>query len=86
MLEDFLGPLQALGGSAGNGRLRELLTWEEATYEALKASLRASRRSASLWAVLPVASKALLAGVPAEHTLIVAELRNRRSGREIWRL
>ena len=40
--EDFLGPLQALGGSAGNGRLRELLTWEEATYEAVKASLLAS--------------------------------------------
>ena len=65
---------------------RELLTWEEATYKAVKASLLASGRSASLWAVLPVASKALLAGVPAEHTLIVAELRNRRSGREIWRL
>jgi len=40
--EDFLGALQALGGSAGNGRLRELLTWEEATYEAVKASLLAS--------------------------------------------
>jgi hypothetical protein len=42
--EDFLGALQALGGSAGNGRLRELLTWEEATYEAVKASLLASGR------------------------------------------
>ena len=40
--EDFLGALQALGGSAGNGRLRELLTWEEAPYEAVKASLLAS--------------------------------------------
>lgn len=42
--EDFLGPLQALGGSAGNGRLRDLLTWEKATYEAVKASLLASGR------------------------------------------
>ena len=40
--EDVLGALQALGGSAGNGRLRELLTWEEAPYEAVKASLLAS--------------------------------------------
>ena len=40
--EDFLGALQALGGSAGNGRLRELLSWEEAPYEAVKASLLAS--------------------------------------------
>jgi len=42
--EEFLGALQALGGSAGNGRLRELLTWEEAPYEAVKASLLASGR------------------------------------------
>ena len=41
---EFLGALQALGGSAGNGRLRELLTWEEAPYEAVKASLLASRQ------------------------------------------
>lgn len=40
--EEFLGALEALGGSAGNGRLRELLTWEEAPYEAVKASLLAS--------------------------------------------
>ena len=40
--EEFLGALQALGSSAGNGRLRELLTWEEAPYEAVKASLLAS--------------------------------------------
>jgi hypothetical protein len=40
--EEFLGALQALGGSAGNGRLRELLTWEEAPYEAVKASLLAT--------------------------------------------
>ena len=42
--EEFLGALQALGGSAGNGRLRELLTWEEAPYETVKASLLASGR------------------------------------------
>jgi len=35
-------PCRLWGGSAGNGRLRELLTWEEATYEAVKASLLAS--------------------------------------------
>ena len=40
--EDFLGALEALGGSAGNGRLRHLLSWEEAPYEAVKASLLAS--------------------------------------------
>jgi|688.fasta_scaffold28665_5 type I restriction enzyme M protein len=38
----FLGALKALGGSAGNGRLRELLEWDEATYEQVKASLVAS--------------------------------------------
>ncbi len=37
--DDFLGALAALGGSAGNGRLRELLAWEEATYDAIKAEL-----------------------------------------------
>ena len=42
--EDFLGALEALGGAAGNGRLRQLLGWEEATYEAVKASLLASGR------------------------------------------
>jgi type I restriction enzyme M protein len=42
--EEFLGALKALGGSAGNGRLRELLGWEEAPYEAVKASLLASGR------------------------------------------
>jgi len=36
--------------------------------------------------VLPLASKALLAGVPAWHTVMVEDLRNRRNGREIWRL
>jgi type I restriction enzyme M protein len=42
--EEFLGALKALGGSAGNGRLRELLGWEEAPYEAVKASLLVSGR------------------------------------------
>ena len=39
---DFLGALEALGGSAGNGKLRELLGWDEATYEAVKQVLVAS--------------------------------------------
>jgi hypothetical protein len=42
--EEFLGGLEALGGSAGNGRLRELLGWEEGPYEAVKASLLATGR------------------------------------------
>jgi type I restriction enzyme M protein len=37
--EDFIGALQALGGSAGNGKVRDLLGWAEAEYEAVKASL-----------------------------------------------
>ena len=37
--EEFLGALAALGGSAGNGRLRDVLTWDEATYDAVKAQL-----------------------------------------------
>jgi len=49
-------------------------------------SASAIRRAASLWAVLPLASKALFAGVPAWHTVMVEDLRNRRNGREIWRL
>ncbi|EAQ75070.1 MULTISPECIES: hypothetical protein [unclassified Synechococcus] len=28
--DEFLGALAALGGSAGNGRLRETLEWDEA--------------------------------------------------------
>jgi type I restriction enzyme M protein len=40
--QELLGALEALGGSAGNGRLRELLGWDEATYEAVKAPLVAS--------------------------------------------
>lgn len=39
----FLGALNALGGSAGNGQLRELLEWDEASYHQVKASLVASR-------------------------------------------
>ena len=42
--EEFLGALQALAGSAVNGRRMELLSWEEAPYEAVKASLLASGR------------------------------------------
>jgi type I restriction enzyme M protein len=39
---EFLGALEALGGSAGNSKLRELLGWDEATYEAVKEPLLAS--------------------------------------------
>ena len=39
---ELLGALEALGGSAGNGRLRELLGWDEATYDAVKAPLVAA--------------------------------------------
>ena len=39
---ELLGALEALGGSAGNGKLRDLLGWDEATYEAVKAPLVAS--------------------------------------------
>jgi len=37
--DDFLGALAALGGSAGNGRLRDMLEWDEATYDTVKALL-----------------------------------------------
>jgi type I restriction enzyme M protein len=37
--QDFIGALKALGGSAGNGKLRDLLGWEEAEYETVKAAL-----------------------------------------------
>jgi type I restriction enzyme M protein len=37
--DEFLGAIAALGGSAGNGRLRETLEWEETSYEAVKADL-----------------------------------------------
>ncbi|MEY3735789.1 MAG: hypothetical protein RLZZ624_848, partial [Cyanobacteriota bacterium] len=39
LCDEFLGALAALGGSAGNGRLREVLEWEEASYDAVKAQL-----------------------------------------------
>jgi type I restriction enzyme M protein len=35
----FTKALRALGGSAGNGRLREALGWDEVTYAAVKAAL-----------------------------------------------
>ncbi|MCT0198617.1 type I restriction-modification system subunit M [Synechococcus sp. CS-1325] len=41
--DEFLGALEALGGSAGNGRLRETLEWDEASYEAAKADLLSRR-------------------------------------------
>jgi len=39
---ELLGALEALGGSAGNGRLRDLLGWDEATHDAVKAPLIAT--------------------------------------------
>jgi type I restriction enzyme M protein len=41
--DEFLGALAALGGSAGNGRLRDTLEWDEASYEAVKAELQTRR-------------------------------------------
>lgn len=35
----FVAALTELGGAAGNGRLREALAWEEATYDVVKAAL-----------------------------------------------
>jgi type I restriction enzyme M protein len=40
--EELLGALEALGGCAANGRLRELLGWDEPTYDAVKAPLLAT--------------------------------------------
>ncbi len=34
--ESFIAALTELGGSAGNGRLREVLQWDGATYSASK--------------------------------------------------
>lgn len=42
-LDEFLGALEALHGHSGNGKLRELLGWDEASYDAVKAEL-VSRR------------------------------------------
>ena len=39
LADELLGALTALGGSAGNGRLRETLEWDEASYEAVKSDL-----------------------------------------------
>jgi hypothetical protein len=43
LADEFLGALAALGGSAGNGRLRETLEWDEASYEAVKVDLQSRR-------------------------------------------
>ena len=37
----FVEALTELGGSAGHGRLRETLQWDEATYNAVKEDLLA---------------------------------------------
>jgi type I restriction enzyme M protein len=37
--KEFLGTLAALGGSAGNGRLRDVLEWEEPIDDAVEAPL-----------------------------------------------
>jgi type I restriction enzyme M protein len=37
--EEFLGVLEALCGSAGNGLLRETLEWDETSYKAVKGDL-----------------------------------------------
>ncbi|WGU40937.1 class I SAM-dependent DNA methyltransferase [Phenylobacterium sp. NIBR 498073] len=39
MEEQFLDALRALGGSAGNGRLREALGWDGAAYDGVRATL-----------------------------------------------
>ena len=41
--DEFLGALAALGGSSGNGRLRETLEWDEASYDTVKADLLSRR-------------------------------------------
>jgi type I restriction enzyme M protein len=42
--DKFLTALAALGGSAGNGRLREALSWDEATYDTVRSALIADGR------------------------------------------
>jgi type I restriction enzyme M protein len=37
--QEFLDALRELGGSAGNGRLREALGWDEATYDGVRLAL-----------------------------------------------
>lgn len=39
MQQEFLNALLELGGSAGNGRLRETLGWDEATYDGVRLAL-----------------------------------------------
>jgi type I restriction enzyme M protein len=39
LYDEFLGALAALGGSAGNGRLRDVLEWDDASYDAVRAEL-----------------------------------------------
>jgi type I restriction enzyme M protein len=39
LYDEFLGALAALGGSAGNGRLRDVLEWDDASYDAVKTEL-----------------------------------------------
>lgn len=39
LCDEFLGALAALSGSAGNGRLRDVLEWDDARYDAVKAEL-----------------------------------------------
>jgi type I restriction enzyme M protein len=39
LYDEFLGALEALGGSAGNGRLRDVLEWDDASYDAVKTEL-----------------------------------------------
>jgi type I restriction enzyme M protein len=41
--DEFLGALEAIGGHSGNGRLRDLLGWEEGIYEGVKAELVSKR-------------------------------------------
>ncbi|WP_228007080.1 class I SAM-dependent DNA methyltransferase [Cyanobium sp. LEGE 06143] len=40
-MDEFLGALEASGGSAGNGKLQTLLEWDEPTYDEVKADLMA---------------------------------------------
>lgn len=42
-LDECLGALEALHGSAGNGKLRELLGWDEGSSGAVKTELVAKR-------------------------------------------
>lgn len=39
LYDEYLGALAALGGSAGNGRLRDVLEWDEVSYDTIKTEL-----------------------------------------------